>query len=120
MEIQGKFFCTLPVQTGEGRNGQWKKQDFVIETEGKYPKKAAFTLFGDKIDMIDRRQPGDMLTVKFEIESREYQGKYYTNLSAFSVTSAQTPSAPEEADPLATVEAEPVVAATAIQSDLPF
>jgi len=50
MEIKGKIIAILPMQTGEGKNGTWKSLDAVIETDGQYPKKVVFNLFGDKID----------------------------------------------------------------------
>lgn len=106
MEITGKLFAVLPVQTGEGRNGTWEKQDFVIETEAKYPKKIAFTLMGDKMALIENRNPGDNLNVKFDIESREYNGKYYHNITAFSVSSVKEPVA--EAAPVDPLAADPL------------
>lgn len=86
MEITGKLKAILPMQTGEGKNGQWKKCEFVIETDGQYPKQICFALFKDKVELIERRQLGDVLTVKFDAESREYQGRYFTNLNAYSVS----------------------------------
>lgn len=74
------------MQTGEGKNGQWKKCEFVIETDGQYPKQICFALFKDKVELIEHRQLGDVLTVKFDAESREYQGRYFTNLNAYSVS----------------------------------
>jgi len=34
MEIQGKIIQVLPEQTGQGKNGPWKKNRFVVETQG--------------------------------------------------------------------------------------
>jgi hypothetical protein len=128
MEVSGKLFAVMPVQTGEGRNGAWEKQDFVIETEEKYPKKIAFTLMGDKMSLIENRNTGDMLNVKFSIESREYNGKYYHNINAFAVSSVKTQQAePANADPLAdplaeTPTASPVSSNTTepVSDELPF
>ena len=82
MEIKGKLVQILPPQTGQGRNGEWKKQDFVIELEGTYPRKACFTVWGDKVN-VGSLVEGTMLNVFFDIESREYQGKWFTNLTAW-------------------------------------
>ena len=48
MDIKGRITHIVPLQTGEGKNGTWKKQDFVIETDGQYPKKVCFSIWGDK------------------------------------------------------------------------
>lgn len=107
MEITGKLIKLMPIQTGQGKNGEWKKQEFLIETDEKYPKQIALTCFNDKIDLIDRRQPGDVLTVKFDIESREYNGKYFSNINAYSVSGSvhgsPNPPAATQVDPLDSV-----------------
>jgi len=87
MEIKGRLIKVMPVQTGQGRNGEWKKQDFVIELEGTYPRKVCFTVWGDKVS-IESQVEGTMLNVFFDAESREYQGKWFTNLTAWKVEPA--------------------------------
>lgn len=86
MEITGKLIKKLEPISGEGKNGTWTKQTFVIETEGQYPKQIAFDCFNDKCELIRNRIIGEQLTVKFDLESREYNGKYFTNVNAYSVT----------------------------------
>jgi len=83
MEITGKLIQILPLQSGEGRNGEWKKQDIILELEGSPFRKICVGFWNDKIisDLIE----GSMLKVSFEIESREYNGKWYTNLRAWKV-----------------------------------
>jgi len=85
LEIKGKLTHKLEPVTGEGSNGQWKKQEFVIETMDQYPKSVCFVVWGDKIDFIDSARNGDVLSVFFDVESREYNGKWYTNLKAWKV-----------------------------------
>jgi len=86
LEIQGKVHVTLPEVSGEGKNGRWVKQDFVVEsTEGKYPKKICFTAWGDNADIVKTLQPGEMLTVTFNPESNEFKGRWYTNLRAWKI-----------------------------------
>jgi len=46
MELTGKLVAVLPEQTGNGKNGVWKKQDVVVETEGKFPKKVCVSIWG--------------------------------------------------------------------------
>ena len=83
MEIVGKVHTVLQEVTGQGRNGTWKKRDFVIETEGQYPKKVCFTVWGDKSEPLENLQPGSEVKVFFDPESREYNGRWYTDLKAW-------------------------------------
>ena len=50
MELKAKLIQLLPLQTGTGKNGEWKKQDIIVETEGQYPKKVCISIWGDKIN----------------------------------------------------------------------
>ncbi len=84
MEIQGKVIDILNLQRGNGRNGEWKKQDFIVETQDQYPKKICISMWGDKIDQFSLK-PGEMVTVGVNIESREYNGKWYTDIKAWKV-----------------------------------
>ena len=84
MDISGKIIAVLPQATGEGKNGTWRSQDYVLETADQYPKKVCFNLFGDKIDQFPIAMD-DMVTVHFDIESREYNGRWYTNIRAWKV-----------------------------------
>lgn len=84
MQITGKCIHVLPIQTGTGKNGEWRKTQFVIETDGEYPKKIMFELFGDKVEKM-LPAVGDTLTVHFNMESREYQGKWYSQINAWKI-----------------------------------
>jgi hypothetical protein len=84
MEIAGKLIAILPLQTGQGKVNAWKKQDFVIETGDQYPKKVCFSVWGDKLDNLTLAV-GDDLNVSFDIESREYNGRWYTDVRAWKV-----------------------------------
>ncbi len=95
MEITGKIIMILPEQGGTSRNGnEWKKQEYVLETNDPYPKKVCFQLFGaERIAHAAIRQ-GEEVTVSFDIESREYKDKWYTNINAWKVERpAATPAA---------------------------
>ncbi len=81
MDITGKVIQILPLQTGEGKNGTWRKQDFVIETEATYPKKVCISAWGDKMD-TSLIQMDAVINVSFDVESREYNGRWYTDLRA--------------------------------------
>lgn len=85
MELTGKVISVMPLQTGEGKNGQWKKQEFVVESEGQFPKKVCFSLWGDKVDGLQNATPGTPIKVSFDVESREYNGKWYTDAKAWKI-----------------------------------
>ena len=80
----GTIIALLPLQTGQGKNGQWRKQDIIIETQDQYPKKVCISIWGDKINE-SQLQIGNELNVSFDVESREYNGRYYTEVKAFKI-----------------------------------
>ena len=82
MELTGKIINILPLQTGEGKNGTWKKQEYIIETFDKIPRKVCFSLWGEKIDQFQLNE-GDEAEVMFDLESREYNGRWYTDVKAW-------------------------------------
>ena len=85
MEIKGKVVQLLELQSGEGKNGSWKKQEYIIETlDSKYPKKVCVSVWGDKIDQFAMQQ-GENVIASIEVESREFNGKWYTNIQAWRV-----------------------------------
>ena len=95
MELTGRIIAVLPLQTGQGRNGEWKKQEYVLEynSESQFPRKVCFNLWGEKIDQF-AIQEGQNLTVSFDIESREYQGRWYNDIRAWKVAASQLSSTP--------------------------
>ena len=84
MEIVGKVEQILPLASGTGKNGEWKKQDFILTTPGQYPKKICITLWGDKIDEA-RITVGEEIKAMIDVESREYNGKWYTDVKAWKI-----------------------------------
>jgi len=87
LELTGLVIEKLKLEEGVSKAGKsWTKQEFVIETEEtQYPKKVAFSLFGDKTDLISRIDIGERVCVKFSIESRPFGEKWYSNINAWSV-----------------------------------
>jgi len=87
MEIKGKINRILQPVSGLSKSGnEWKKQEFVIETsEDQYPKQICFTLFNDKLNLLDGLKPGTEVNVFFSVESREFSGKWYHNINAWKV-----------------------------------
>ena len=87
-QIKGKLITKLPEVTGQGQKGTWIKQSFIIETDGQYPKQICLDAWGDVVDAVDiikSRGIGTFLTIDFEPESREFNGKWYTNLRAWKI-----------------------------------
>lgn len=85
IKIQGNIIAVLPETGGTGKTGNtWKKQDYVLETKDNYPKKICFNLWGDKVDQYALKM-GEFVTVSLDIESREYNGRWYTDLKAWKV-----------------------------------
>ena len=85
MEITGKIIEILPEQSGESARGPWRKQEYVLETDGQYPKKICFMAWGDKIDEF-AIQKTETLTAAVNLESREYNGRWYTDVKAWKVS----------------------------------
>ena len=87
MEINGKIIELLPEKSGESAKGPWRKQEYILETEGQYPKKVCFMAWSDKIDEFAIKE-GESLVVTVDLESREYNGRWYTDVKAWKVTRA--------------------------------
>ena len=87
MQLTAKLVQLLPLQTGTGKNGEWKKQDIIVETEGQYPKKVCISIWGDKINE-NQLQVGSQLSISFDVESREYNSKWYTDVKAWKIEAA--------------------------------
>ncbi len=85
MELNGTLIQMLEAQTGVGKNGPWKKQGFVLETKDKFPKKVCVFAWNEAADTVERLKPGMALKVFFDVESREYNGKWYTDVKAWKV-----------------------------------
>ena len=84
MQLSAKLIQILPLQSGTGKNGQWKKQDMIVETDGQYPKKICISVWGDKINE-DQLKVGNRLKIDFDVESREYNGRWYTDVKAWKI-----------------------------------
>lgn len=117
-QINGIITEILPVVKGESQRGEWQRGGFVVEYGNEYPRKAAFTIFGEeKLAMLKDKQQGMLVSVTFVPESREFNGRWYTDLKAMRASVYQPTVAQG-----ATVAAAP--APTAMpkenESDLPF
>lgn len=88
LTISGRIALILPLQQGESKAGKpWQKQEYILDTGGQYPKKVCFSLFGDSITKFPL-QVGQDVAVSIDIESREWNSKWYTEVRAWNVTYA--------------------------------
>jgi hypothetical protein len=101
LEFEGSLIKVLPEVTGQGKNGAWVKQDFVLETEDQYPKKACFTAWGDKSADLKTFSLGEKLKIQFSVESREYNERWYTDLRALRIDAAGGGGSPAASAPAA-------------------
>ncbi len=95
MEITGKLIQKLPVQSGTGVNGNWSRADILIETIEQYARKVCISFWGDRAHMLDQFQEGSIVTVSFDLESRESRntpGSWFTSVRAWKIEPA-TPAA---------------------------
>ncbi|MDJ0653591.1 MAG: DUF3127 domain-containing protein [Xanthomonadales bacterium] len=97
MELTGKIIQVLPEQSGTSQRGPWRKQEYIIEVPGDYPKQVCFMAWGDKIDEFGI-QEGQELTVHFDLQSREYNGRWYTDVKAWRVQAASDDGPGDAAD----------------------
>lgn len=88
MEIRGKIIQSLPKVEGVSKAGNaWKKKEYVLETQETYPKKVFFNFFGDRVDQFPL-EVGEDVIISFDIESREFNGRWYTDIRAWKAEKA--------------------------------
>lgn len=93
-DITGKIIAVLPTRSGTSARGtQWSSQTAVIETHEQYPKRVAFDVLGDKITEFNLHV-GEEVTVSFDINAREYNGKWYNSVNAWQVVRQSGQQAP--------------------------
>ncbi len=134
MDITGKIIQVLPLQKGVGKTSgkEWQLQSYVLETQEQYPRKVCFELFGEDRIKSNPCNLDDIVTVSFDLESREFNGRWYTSVRAWRVqqgaaeagsggdSSASVPSAATPSAPQANVQSFDSVAGSDESSDLPF
>lgn len=123
MEVIGKIIVDLGEQSGQSKAGNlWKKHEYVLETAETYPRKIHFDFFGDRADQF-KLQLGQNIRLSFDIESREYNGRWYTSIKGWKAEDADAQAAapvgygaPATA---ATAPAAPAAAATTAPGAVP-
>ena len=123
MDITGKIIAVLPERGGVStRTGQeWKVQEYVLETMEQYPKRMCFDVFGiDKIANFAIKV-GEQLTVSFDVDAREYNGRWFNSIRAWKVERVvEQASAPQEQVPYPPMDAPVDFSAEESKDDLPF
>ena len=127
MELEGKIIKVLETRSGTSpRTGSpWKLQSFVLETPGQYPRRMVFEVFGEERLNQMNIQEGQELKVSFDIDAREYNGRWFNDIRAYNVIRGQQPvpgaqpvAAPSEATSPFPPAQEP--ASEGASDDLPF
>ena len=121
MEIQGIIQQILEPQTFNGRNGEFKKFGFILETQEQYPKKIHMQVFGeDKWNSMGIQQ-GQNVCAFFDLSSREWNGKWFTSCDCWKVTMPQMQPQPQQVQqPQNVAQPQPQVAPQQSKDDLPF
>ena len=127
MELAGKVIAVLEPRGGVSKNGnEWKVQEYVIETHDQYPRRMCFGVFGaDKIQQFNI-QVGEELNVFFDIDAREWQGRWFNSIRAWKVErvnadAQQMPPMDAPFPPLNAAPAAPVdFSSSDEKDDLPF
>ena len=83
MEIQGKVVRLGNLTEGTSPRGAWRKQELIIETIEQYPKQVCLVCWGDRVAEAQNFTPGQTIKAQISIESREFNGKWYTDVRPF-------------------------------------
>ena len=94
LELEGRIARKLNVQTGTSARGAWSKQEFIFEyQEGNFPTQICMNVWGeDKVKDLDKYQVGDKVKISFNLSSREYNGRWYTDVRAWRIEPAGHPA----------------------------
>lgn len=91
MELTGKIIAVLPAKSGVSpkTGNNWMTQEYVIEVPGQFPKRCAFSVFGEDRIKLFNIQNGEDITIQFDIDARELNGRWYNDIRAYAVTRPQ-------------------------------
>ena len=98
MEITGKVVRLGGLTEGTSARGPWRKQDLIIETDEQYPKTVCLTCWTNQIDEIQAMVPGQLIKAQIDISSREFNGKWYTDVRVwrFDPVTTTAPAQPTQ------------------------
>ena len=95
MDLTGTIIAVMPAQSGTSQRtgNQWMRQEYVLEVPAQYPKRMAFSIFGeDRIKQFALQQGEQQVTIQFDIDAHEYQGRWFNEIRAYNVLRAQQPA----------------------------
>ncbi len=122
MEFEGTVYKIMPAASGTSARGEWQRQDVVFDyPDGTYTRKICVTFF-NKPEDVARLREGATFQVSVNVESREYNGKWYTDIRAWRIQPKQTETGAAAPIPdMPPMGEEPSFAAPAAEvDDLPF
>ena len=99
MEITGKVVRLGTLTEGQSARGPWRKQELIIETEEQYPRTVCLSCWTNQIDEIQKFAPGQTIKAQIDISSREFNGKWYTDVRVWRfdpVGATAAPAAPAQ------------------------
>jgi hypothetical protein len=98
MELEGTIHRVLPVVKGQSARGEWQKQEIVVEQPGDYNRKVCLSFWGDRVLDAAKLREGDKVTASVNLESREYNGRWFTEVRVWRIQQQQptAPSAPSD------------------------
>ena len=122
MELEGRIVRKLNVQSGTSARGAWAKQEFIFEyQEGNYPSQVCMNVWGeDKVRDLDKYQVGDKVKISFNLSSREYNGRWYTDVRAWRIEPAGQQPAGYAAPAPASMPTADDLSSPLSDDDLPF
>ena len=92
MELSGYVEAILPKKDWTKGDKSGSTQDIVIkESTGQYTQSCVVNFF--KIELLNNIGLNDEVTVKFNLKANEYNGKYYNQLSGYSIEKKSMPKA---------------------------
>ena len=83
MELSGKLIDRFEPISGQSARGEWRKREFLIETSEQYPKRICISAWGDKVDELGFFKIGEKITCHINLESREHNGRYFTEVKCW-------------------------------------
>ena len=131
MDFEATVWRVLPVVTGTNARGEWKKQEVIFELPGEFNRKVCVGFWGDKVQESEKMHEGEMIALSCNVESREYNGRWYTDVRAWRISRKTSDAAPSATVPAAAAQStdlppmdsfkEPAAPASAADTDdLPF
>ena len=122
LELEGRIARKLNIQSGATARGPWQKQEFILEyQEGNFPTQVCMNVWGeDKVKELERYQVGDKVKVSFNLSSREYNGRWYSDIRAWRIEPAGQASQVAPPPPSAPMPSPDDMSSPLDDTDLPF